>query len=471
MKKTIIILIIGLSVLTSFAQGSFTNYKAVISDNTGVILTNQSISVRFTIFDQDPNVGVQVFQEIHTTITDSNGIIVLEMGSENTADWNAINWGLSLHYIKTEYDIGNGFVDMGTSPFRFVPYANLALNSLSADTVNFTNILNKPTTLTGYGITDGITEINDLSDATYSGTSLFLGSYAGNNGTGSNTGNTAIGVNSLSSNTTGTRNTTIGAGSLQSNGSGYHNVAVGYRSGFLNTGNYNVFIGSQAGYYETGSQNLYIDSQYGDADNALIYGYFGPDQTSFGNILRTNSQFQIGNPSDSGYAFPKTDGSANQILITDGNGSLTWQTPTTTQTKTINYPANAFFATSNLADFNNGVSYVNFNNDYGAMSFFINLPVGANITNIKVYYRDNSSGSNIKVVLVKSACDSGYSINVSELISSGSSTEYQYFEFSEGYTIFNSFAYSINISSDSGPWVSTYPNNTLIYGMTITYDE
>ena len=72
------------------------------------------------------------------------------------------------------------------------------------------------------------------------------------------------------------------------------------------------------------NNKLYIENSDADPNNALIYGEFGLDNTSTGNILRTNSEFQIGNPITEGYAFPTTDGTSNQILKTDGSGSLSW---------------------------------------------------------------------------------------------------------------------------------------------------
>lgn len=155
MKKTILRLtVLFLFVqIQLFAQFPTTNYKAVISDDTGATLTNQAISVRFTIFYDT----AQVFQETHTTTTDENGIIVLDMGSENTADWNILDWGIGLLKLKTEFDIGSGFVDMGTKDFSIVPYASFAINSYTAeyvDNVYFNDIINTPTTLLGYGITD-----------------------------------------------------------------------------------------------------------------------------------------------------------------------------------------------------------------------------------------------------------------------------------------------------------------------------
>ena len=73
---------------------------------------------------------------------------------------------------------------------------------------------------------NGATQINELSDAKFDGSSLFLGLGAGANDDGSN-GNTAIGLNSLYSNTAGYSNTANGYYALYSNTTGYQNTANG----------------------------------------------------------------------------------------------------------------------------------------------------------------------------------------------------------------------------------------------------
>ncbi|WP_186991940.1 beta strand repeat-containing protein [Constantimarinum furrinae] len=135
--------------------------------------------------------------------------------------------------------------------------------------------------------------------------------------------NTASGYRSLYSNSSGARNTAHGLESLTLNSTGSDNVAVGYRAGRGNsTGSSNIFIGSNAGFNETGSNKLYIESSNADANNALIYGEFDT------NILRTNSEFQIGNPATTGYSFPTLDGTNGQVMTTDGSGNITFQTIT-----------------------------------------------------------------------------------------------------------------------------------------------
>ncbi len=136
--------------------------------------------------------------------------------------------------------------------------------------------------------------------------------------------NNAIGFEFMFSSTGAYRNTANGFRSLYFNLTGSFNTAIGYEAGYNSLGAYNVFLGYNSGYNEIGSNKLYIENRGANANNALIYGEFGIDNTSTGNILRTNSQFQIGNPTLSGYAFPMSDGTNGQILQTNGSGGLTW---------------------------------------------------------------------------------------------------------------------------------------------------
>ncbi len=71
---------------------------------------------------------------------------------------------------------------------------------------------------------------------------------------------TAIGANSLGSNSTGTYNTAVGLNSMFSNTTGGSNTGIGYNSAFSNTfGNYNCAIGTNALFANsTGSNNVAI---------------------------------------------------------------------------------------------------------------------------------------------------------------------------------------------------------------------
>jgi Chaperone of endosialidase len=71
--------------------------------------------------------------------------------------------------------------------------------------------------------------------------------------------NTAIGVGALYKNTTGVGNTAIGMAALGSNTTGFSNTAIGARALLNTTGNYNVALGDSAGeFLSTGDNNIDI---------------------------------------------------------------------------------------------------------------------------------------------------------------------------------------------------------------------
>jgi hypothetical protein len=122
-------------------------------------------------------------------------------------------------------------------------------------------------------ISAGTYEINDLSDAIYDGTSIFLGNEAGiaDDGTNYNLAfgkeslkantegqhNTAIGYKSLTTNISGNKNVGLGINTLRGTTSGSNNVAIGYIASYSNTIGYsNTAVGIKALYSGTYQHNL-----------------------------------------------------------------------------------------------------------------------------------------------------------------------------------------------------------------------
>jgi len=101
-----------------------------------------------------------------------------------------------------------------------------------------------------------VSELNDLSDAKYDGSSLFLGEGAGKSDDRTTNWNTAVGLEALFSNTSGYVNTAIGVKALRGNINGYYNTACGTSALFSNSsGNRNTAIGAYALYSNLISNN------------------------------------------------------------------------------------------------------------------------------------------------------------------------------------------------------------------------
>jgi len=160
--------------------------------------------------------------------------------------------------------------------------------------------------------------------------------------------NTAVGYHALKDNINGESNVAIGANALQLNGGngnvgvgpgamyhgGQENVAIGGDAGGLGGSN-NVFIGTRAGLASPAASNQLVISNrqsYNEPDNKdLIRGNFSTGTVTFNEA----------------YTFPIADGTASQVLTTDGAGNLSWANETITLSTLKSITA----ASSDFADF------------------------------------------------------------------------------------------------------------------------
>ncbi len=101
------------------------SYQAVIRNNTNSLLTNAIIGIRISILQGSVN-GDPVYIETHTTSTNGNGVVSIQIGSGNTiSDFSSIDWSDGPYFLKTETDPtgGSTYTITGTSQFLSVPYA------------------------------------------------------------------------------------------------------------------------------------------------------------------------------------------------------------------------------------------------------------------------------------------------------------------------------------------------------------
>ena len=162
-------------------------------------------------------------------------------------------------------------------------------------------------------------------------------------------GNTAVGYDSLSTNIVGRNNTAVGynasktsnehansalgAFALEDSTSGIGNTAIGYEALKENiTGSNNVALGSAAlDTNTTGGDNTAIGAAADVASNNLT------NATAIGSgaSVAASNTIQLGNTSvtnvktsgsvtTGAITIPNTDGSADQVLKTDGSGVLSW---------------------------------------------------------------------------------------------------------------------------------------------------
>lgn len=129
--KSFVLILLGFFIASCLSYSQYTpkgiGYQAVARDEKGIELKNKELEVRISILANDPN-STSEYSEIHTITTDKYGLFSLIIGqgafiSGAVQNFEEINWGSGLHYLKLEVDFGLGWRGMGTTQFNAVPYA------------------------------------------------------------------------------------------------------------------------------------------------------------------------------------------------------------------------------------------------------------------------------------------------------------------------------------------------------------
>lgn len=136
-KKIYTLLIAIFCTLTIYTQApkSFT-YQAVVRNTDGTVIENTQIGMKISILSGSA-AGTAVCIEEFAPTTNDYGLVTLEIGSDNTADFGAIDWSADDYFVKIEIDPAGGtsYVEMGTSQLLSVPYA---LHAKTAESVPIT---------------------------------------------------------------------------------------------------------------------------------------------------------------------------------------------------------------------------------------------------------------------------------------------------------------------------------------------
>jgi hypothetical protein len=225
MKKYILIAFLLLSVI-GYTQNGI-NYKALIKDSNGNILSSTPVNIQFIIYEGAALID-NIYHESHDLNTDQNGLVVANIGEgiPFSGTFNDINWNADRHFLNVQINAGSGSVDLGTTEFKSVPYAKVAENVSGLEAIdegsgvawrligrnpdNYGNI--------GGGAIDLSSAIDNAQDYGATGT----GSFAiGFQTIASNATSTAMGFNTIAS---GIRSTAMG---LRSHASGGNSIAMG----------------------------------------------------------------------------------------------------------------------------------------------------------------------------------------------------------------------------------------------------
>ena len=373
MKKFFTFLTVVLLTIISYSQApQKLSYQAVIRNNSGQLVTSHAVGIRATILQGSPS-GTMIYQETFNSLTNGNGLVSIEIGGGTlvSGNFSTINWASGSYYLRTETDPSGGtsYTISGTSQLISVPYALHAKNAASytetdpvfgaapakaitSGLINnwntaygwgnhaglyrpvsyvpaWSEITSKPTTVSGFGISDAVTlgtvqtiggfktfgpdiVVNELTigkGKNYIPTNTAIGyqallfnqsghynSTVGHQALKSTTTgefNTAFGYSALNSNTTGSRNTAIGSITLQISSKGTANTVLGFGAGSSAIGDSNVFIGHMAGNQDPRSNRLIIDNQQrGMQQSGLIEGKFDANRANQYVII--NGKLSIG---------------------------------------------------------------------------------------------------------------------------------------------------------------------------------
>ena len=236
------------------------------ASNGGVVTTSAQTFAGSKTFLSDLNVNGATFGNgggsiFSNTAAGENALLSNTTGGSNTAI------GLNALLNNTE-----GSVNTATG-----------LNTLLSNTTGSANTANG---------------LNALLNNTTGGSNTATGLNALLNNT-EGSANTATGLNALSSNTTGGSNTAIGLNALSTNTEGSANTALGFGA--------NVASGNLNNATAIGANAIV------DADNKIQLGDAAVTNVS------TNGTLTAGV-----VTYPNTDGTAGQVLSTDGSGTLSW---------------------------------------------------------------------------------------------------------------------------------------------------
>lgn len=250
MKRSLTLLAAVLFTASMFGQSPETmSYQAIVRDNSNHLVINSPIGMQISIL-QGSETGSAVYVETQAPTTNDNGLTSIKIGSGNiiSGSFSTINWSANgPYFIKIETDPAGGtnYSITSVSQLLSVPYAlhaktadsvvgditetdpifgasaasNISAsdittwnNKLSSYTetdpawtsasanyytktnmqtsgsaqLHFNNVTNKPTTLSGYGITDAMSTSHAVNAITTENITAWnnsaLPSQTGNNG-------------------------------------------------------------------------------------------------------------------------------------------------------------------------------------------------------------------------------------------------------------------------------------------------
>ncbi|NNE77190.1 MAG: hypothetical protein HKN31_08965, partial [Pricia sp.] len=132
------------------------SYQAIVRESDNTLVSDAQVSLRI-IVRQGSATGTNTYEETHSSNTNANGLVSLEIGAGNriSGDFSTIPWSDGPFFIETQVDPrgGSNYGIIGVSQLLSVPYALHAKyaenivgaagsHSKGADIVSFTSSRN-----------------------------------------------------------------------------------------------------------------------------------------------------------------------------------------------------------------------------------------------------------------------------------------------------------------------------------------
>ena len=310
MKKQFTLAVTILISVITFAQNGI-NYKAIVKDDSGNVITNQQIQIQFSILKGTAQANV--YTETHSPTTDANGLVILNIGEGTpvSGDFTSLDWGSDDYYLNVQLNTGvagSSFIDLGTTQFTAVPYALQAEKASNVFSGNYDDLVDTPTIIEPKGL-ETIDEGNGIGWRLVGQDPNNYGNIGENAVDLSNSSNnsTTRGATGSSSTAMGFRTTALGAQSTTmgsyTEASGIYSTAMGYNT--TASGNYSTAMGYRTTASGTGSTAM---GSYSTAS--------GDHSTAIGDntIAASNNSLAIGNHNHD------TNGASRLFIV--GNGDF-----------------------------------------------------------------------------------------------------------------------------------------------------
>lgn len=129
-NRILLLLLLCFAFASTYAQAPYKfSFQGLALDDNLQPIQNTSVTVRISII-QTQLLGPEVFQEIHSTQTDSNGFFTVIVGTAG-GDLSQIDWPYDIFFLKAEIDDENDgkFHFIGMSQLLSIPYALYANES------------------------------------------------------------------------------------------------------------------------------------------------------------------------------------------------------------------------------------------------------------------------------------------------------------------------------------------------------